>query len=693
MSRLTATPLRAGPRGGRLWRHRRRGQLLFVVVISIIGLVSLIFFTYNFSDHTNRRLEAQNTADAAAVSGAGWMARSYNVVAMNNVGMSKCLSLVPIMDAFPLSADMAYEETNAWEIALSAQIDRSFTEEASTRQYILQGLTSLRDRMAQQRDILRPIDYLLNETSFNMETQTHWSVRGQAGSPPHGKFWQAAVTLDEINQATMQSAGVLAQANTVRFSEDNSVETAFLVPLEHRPPVRRGELNDFQPTLQGRLRVSSDDMDYQPTGGNGGAIPDAMYPHRLGPWARLHRWRDEWRRSTGAVWVPGTPGYGKVRGWPGNKTGGRISGSSARTRQHGRSGHWRSTGSEVLGYTTYGPYNWALRHIHNWTRDWEYWDETGRQLRPGALPDTYFYQYHRNIASIKLGYMFGSKDLKRIHFPLWIVDYNQARTLGTDGNTRVTRTMYYLVEIASSVPKGSANWLRGGTFRTNGERPIAIWSNGWVDADSWGSEKIGEHVWRNEFTYETTGDPEIGLQPVDEDGDGQPDVWHTVYFYQWYIFGGIDVGGDVDVSNPCNWDEYDVLPAPILLDTTEGDYDPFMPDPDAGFRRAHFTYLAVVRKRNRAAIGPDMFSSGAPGARMYALAQAKVFNNLSFDLWTQDWQVQLMPVTHYEDWMARFEQSLVDVGNNPLLDPEKVAESFEYMSNLNADMMDRYLQK
>ncbi len=67
-------------------RHWRSGAVLVVVLIAIPLLVGLVFFVYNLGDQVNRRLTMQNISDATAISGSGWIARSMNTVAMNNVG-------------------------------------------------------------------------------------------------------------------------------------------------------------------------------------------------------------------------------------------------------------------------------------------------------------------------------------------------------------------------------------------------------------------------------------------------------------------------------------------------------------------------------------------------------------------------------------------------------------------------------
>jgi hypothetical protein len=94
------------------------------------------------------------------------------------------------------------------------------------------------------------------------------------------------------------------------------------------------------------------------------------------------------------------------------------------------------------------------------------------------------------------------------------------------------------------------------------------------------------------------------------------------------------------------------LPAPWVMDyPTRGDpAGDYGPDPDQGWRRKAFTFLAVARNGSRAPFWPTEFASAQPDD-ITAVAQAKMINNRSFDAWTQDWQAQLMPVSQWSDWV------------------------------------------
>jgi len=101
-------------RNGITGRSRlRRGAVLIILLTAIFILTGLFVFVLNLGDQENVRLMMQDAADSAAISGSGWMARSMNVIAVNNVTIARLISLVSVMDALPLAAEMTIAEQTA----------------------------------------------------------------------------------------------------------------------------------------------------------------------------------------------------------------------------------------------------------------------------------------------------------------------------------------------------------------------------------------------------------------------------------------------------------------------------------------------------------------------------------------------------------------------------------------------------
>ncbi|MBS3733913.1 MAG: hypothetical protein KGY99_03195 [Phycisphaerae bacterium] len=688
--------------------------MLVIVLLAAGLLVGLVFYVYNAGAQVSRRVEMQNAADAVAVSGGGWLARSFNVVAMNNVTQSRMVALVPSLDAIPQSANMAFGELNDWigddaypeaprapgggldEIA--DQLSRPVPDlDAGTKQKVRKGVESLLKRLREQRELLAPFRSRSEGGVIDWAGITTWSVRDAAHGEPHGKLWRAARVLDEFNQATVDSAGTLAQSNAVRFGEDNGAQVALLVPVMPEMPAERGELQDFEPVLRKRLRVDlrKQKAREQNTSDIGGSIPNYAWPHRLGPWARLfdppvwYRRRTNWsRRGWRRVWgvrVPtGPPRTRRVsprEGW-------RIQGPSARGGRAGRgaSRHrgarrggvhtWRPHTTIPHGYTTFGPYFWATK----WIKD----------LASHRLRDCRFREYYEKISDTKLEYMFAASvdTLKTLHRPWWVTDLPTARDYGDDPTIRKSYTKYYYLEI---IYEGDGPNRR--VTSDNLHDPVARDLGGWVAPEDLRRRFFGNQPDVSEM--EQVGDLPMfkftaeGIrQRLSPDGE-VVDEW-PVYFEWYFIFGGLDCGGDTVITNPCNWDSDDQVPAPMLLtDTAREGYGP---DPDVGARRAYFSVLGVVKDDGPEPFWQPRFASDNPLESMVTVSQAKVFNNQSWDLWTQDWQVQLTPVRQWGRWANRLHEGLVHTERPDSMINTAEAEAIrDYMRRLDGVLTEMYL--
>jgi hypothetical protein len=697
-------------------QRRHRGQVLMLALLGIIALMALLLYVINVGDQFVRRAELQDSADATATAGATHLARSMNVIALNNCTEARLLAMVPIFDSAPLATEMSLNETEAWLEGLNAHLSQGVPD--SPNGCLLNGLVALRDRIEVQRDILEAFDAVINHSGFDMRHVTFWRFVGYGGPAPHGSLWRTAEALEAFSRVTWRTAPELAQANAIRYGRVNGIRDisrdgrsgqiiaeslSVMLPVLPHFPAREGDFLDFQPVLEGEIRVRYDDTTMQRADRNGGGIPDFEYPHRLGPWAKLFpqgSWRDRWYEYHGGTYVPGS----QTRGSSGSVGGGRTVGSSIRG---GTRGYWIGGWSRLIGYSTLGPYEQMLRHLSVYTDDRVYLRQGVQLRRDGALADTFFYQYMRQLSDIKLDYMFDTpEELARYHYPLWVHtdSYDDARSLATAGAAlppgsavpRVYQTLLYKVEFASSVPPTSASYESTGTYRTNSDYPTAIWLEGWYDPAVHGLVQIADNVWMEDYTYQTTEDREIGIYPRREDPNDpdSPHVFQTVYVRALYVWGGIDVGGDVEVRNPCNYTSADSLPVPILFDpgpADEYDYDPTNPDADEGVRREHYTFLGLswVREQNERN-WPDQFEDNSPAGSSLAVGQAKLFNNASWDLWTAGWQVQLVPVTDWDDWVQRAMDGQLDAAEIETLDTEYFDRLVEYMSNIYSPMADRY---
>jgi hypothetical protein len=638
---------------------------MIIALLAIFVLAGMVFFVYNMGDQVNRRVMMQNAADSAAISGGQWMARSMNVVAMNNVAQSRLIGLVPVLDSLPLATEMSYEEVTEWLRGLDAQIDAGTIQDSE----LLAGPKSMTERFRRQQIRLQPLYEALAETGYDVREATYWRHPSGGGQAPYGRLWIGAKALEEFNEATIESAGLLAQANGAGMGKKSSEKSghdrlpanSFILPVLPELPAYKGEFRDFdKPVRKGRPAEWEDNS--------------VGHHYRRGPYDQLFKWRyplydpkNAKRIKVGHV--QGTAG--PVRGGPGYSVGGKSVGTSVvgGPRDHDI---WKTISyGPQIGWSTYGVYSWMLHG-----RD----PSSGLSHYAGHnLADTNFMKYLRQLADAKLKYMFESTNTRTIHKPRWISVFPEAReiaeagTITTPGDpddpdapdddqterVEVKYTLFYMVQTKSKFAPDTAGYKTPGTYETNAHDPKAHWVNGWENPEDWENDparkavKIADHVWQIDWEYQTTFDEDIGLpRSGGQDSNGDP-VWHTVYIREQYVFGGIDVGETIDIRNPANFQASDDLPKPYLLDHKGG-----AADYEGRDQRRYFAYLGLARMNSSTRLWRSQFDSSAKNVvnhSVTAMAEAQVFNNQSWDLWTQAWETRLRPIK-WERWIDELER-------------------------------------
>lgn len=752
----------------------RRGQVMIITLLALALLVGLVFYVYNIGDTVNRRMDLQSAADATANAGATWMARSMNVIAADNIGQVRMICLAAVLDSLPLAAEMAVaEEETANKDSLTKGLEKQLqtgipNTNVERYDFLRIGLNNLYQQMldtqtkqSTQMDALKEIDRALNcveerdpeNGAIDVRAYTYWQNGG--GSEPTGKIWQAAKALDELSQATAASAGVLAQHNAKRMGESNQADVAILGPILPALPAKRGSFQNFAPVLLdsiieinapdmipprvqhslapsnivNRLQNAPDFLEAAETARvSGGAIPDYQYPQRLGPWARLYRWRNgagsggHWDHTSTGVpeYDNGSRGFNPVPGF-------------------------------TIGYSTYGPMEWALQRVI-------YAVGLVGQLA-GPADSSRFVHHLRRIATVKLAFIFGVTSPRDVQYAEdWMTDFDKVKAFVNDKTKpnnikQILRTQYYRATVKSSRKWDDGNWLRIPSEYNGNIGPLnspptppapnaAMWVwpsdravNHWFDIEAYLAARYGpmppyprilamkwydvpgkfdasgqpvrarfpsqklmsahwermtNFVWRVQLELEVDEDFDLNLVLKQKD-TGEP-IYHNTYSVGWYVFRGSELRNPVTLNNPGNWSAGADLPAPLLLDTQMGDYDPNSTDPDAGGRRATYTFLGAVRKKLVAPAWPGRFSPTVSDP-VTAFAQAKLFNNKSWDLWTQDWQVQLMPVTQWSDWKTRLHPT--DAQRQELLgvlNEQHLLALEEFLNYMPADGLDQYVK-
>jgi len=194
-----------------------------------------------------------------------------------------------------------------------------------------------------------------------------------------------------------------------------------------------------------------------------------------------------------------------------------------------------------------------------------------------------------------------------------------------------------------------------------------------VDPRSWNVEQIGNWQWRDEWEYQTWFDPELGINiPVNQNGthDTVP-----VYRIDTFIFLGVNVGPEYEIRNPNNFASRNDLPKPIDLDHDKIRHD------DERARSQYLNFLAFAEIDDRAVAWPSRFTGEKPYPYQVALAQAHVFNNHSWDLWTQMWEAQLRPIDEVDSWIERMQSGDPSVLPSGVSE-QKVEDLTKYLTSI-----------
>lgn len=621
---------------------RDRGIVLMLTLLAVILLVGMVLFTINLGRQTTRRIDVQNAADSTAIAGAGWVARSLNTVAMNNIGITRLLSLVNVVDAMPDSVRFTKEEHEFTLEALKGARSRGIADA-----WVVNQVTDMEQELQDELNILNPLNNYF--TANDVSKQTFYDASGG-----RGEFYKAMEAMSELSVATMEGLGEFAQLNAVRGGMVNldRVSTdaiTFIAPLKPTIPYIIGEFDDFQnPVLNGLLPPTIDDKEFN-----------------RGPWDTLLGWRD--------LIGGNQPGYHVGGSGPTNSGGNGNVPIGSGAGGGGGGGYFVATGPrDPDSYRVYSYTRWMLDRVGNFAYN--------------NLPHGRFMYWQNRLTNYKLGYLWPGTGIKTVIDPEFILDFDEAAGIATTDRSRIKETWFLAVEMKSKFKRGEAGFMTPGTYsyfvnagQSDRDTPRTVRLSNWQDPRTWNAEQIGDWQWRDEWDYTTINDPSIGI-PLQLDAQGQP-VSFPVYRVDTFIFLGVNVGEEYEIRNPHNFTSKQNLPRPIDLDHGQLGHDNEVGKQD------FLNYLAIAEIGDKAVAWPSRFDGRKPYPYQVAIAQAHVFNDHSWDLWTQMWEAQLRPVENIDAWVDRMESG--DASALPSdVTAQKVNELAKYLRSVR-DIIDR----
>lgn len=653
----------------KLGLNRNRGIIIVITLFGLFLIAGVFGYILNLGHGVNRRVVTQHGADASVRAGAGWVARSFNTVAMNNVSMTRLIAGVPVFDAMPKATDFSLRDQTAYHEEVSNQLSRGIP--APDSQILTDRLRQLEQELAEEIEILTPMDQYLNHSGFDMSQLTHY----RSGD---GEFWQAIDAMDHYNQALMTNLGATAQVNAVRGGQVNLATRSdqgwsVMVPVVAEVPWQRGRFNDFERPVRFGLLPGADDRlssGNRPDPAGLGQVDEVEF--NRGPWDTVFGWRFPIAGERHGYWVPGdtqvsTGGSGSVP--IGSGAGGG-----------GDSGRFVTTHRDPDEYGVRGEFSQLRRRVSS--------------FRHNHLPHSRFSSHVGQISNFKLRYVWPGRDEPfLVREPEWVVGLEEAVQIAEDPEQRndIAETAFVVSELKSAYPMDSPNFLAPGTwsFTTgNDPNPYITRRSGWLDPREWDQmppvTKITDHIWRDEWEYQVAYDHHIGLAPqLDAQGNIIP---QTVYRIDHFVFLAVNVGERIEVSDPfAGLDPGSAAsPAPV-------DFDHEQMDRDEQTRWQHLTYFSAARLQDHPVMWGSRFtgrkldsdSDGRDGSLM-AIAQAEVFNNHSWDLWTQMWHAQLQRIepASFTAWVQRMGADGARVGEVPVIVPEHYERMYDYLGRI-----------
>ncbi|MBX2852549.1 MAG: Tad domain-containing protein [Phycisphaeraceae bacterium] len=620
---MKTAPTNPPARRKRLARRspKSRGAVMVLALLGGFMIVGMIGYVFNTGRHAQLRQQTQSAADATAISGAGYVARSFNTVAMNNVEISRLIAVVQLLDAVPLATEYTLLDVRATLETVEDQLGTGTGDLLGD-----QTLDEIRDDLIDQERQLVDMDEFFNRGSYDVREMTFYD--SEFG---RGELWKAMESLDEISTATMEQLDELTQVTAIDAGRRNMVrhggETlAAVAPFDRGIVWQRYEFDDFRnPVVRGRLPVWVDDE-----------------VTNRGPYDTIFGWRSTQRES---IEIP-NPDYSPNTDR--ERAGSRWSGGT------GRGGSPTITvGSTLTGYTTYGT-----------------WRAIGDILRsrvdaPEVLYNSQFVTRVNRMGGNKLNYLWpGSARTWVFLDPQWITNYEQAESIIDAGTPRVAYTQFirmdYQQQFINGQPTGPETMVDWNILRPRG---------GWRNVP--GATKTRDHVWED--------DAAIEWETSRTDANGNEVTDTNRLQYRWiYVWAGINVGPEIIIRDPNNFDSRTDLPAPTDFDHSAMERPV---DGALGVPGSPFAFLGLSKQPNNAPMWDQLFNTSAYDGHA-GIAQASVFNNHSWDLWTQMWHAQLEPVQEYGQWVDLIE-SQVDLSTGyEDLSVGELQELAEYLRSL-----------
>ncbi len=415
----------------------------------------MVLFVLNFGQHINHRVACQNAADAAAISAATQLAKSFNTIAADNVGIARELALVVVLDSQPVHIAESLKQAQALHQAVVGQLSRGAGAGEPLDAPTQTALAYLRDELAVEANQLSAASDAF--AAIDVPKYTQYVDPNATGDPPHGAFWRAARDLARLSDSTLESAPAAAQMNAYDYGRASQADQAFAIPILPAFPVVKAQWGDWHkdPNHLMSLLVNGwlPENAFEPNVRAALADPEPYSNDQIkalvlhsGPFAKLFElypsingsWRSTDLGAVNGEAPAAPPSIYDAGGWyPPQYTPPAAS-------------------HEVTGYRARGPVNWMQEQI------WSFWfyGRSGTGALKYSLPHQFSQPgprlLYRQLESAKLKYMFdpnlmgtGDSQLLNYHVQQWESNFTAARQRAEVVGDMCEQTVHFRMTVFS----------------------------------------------------------------------------------------------------------------------------------------------------------------------------------------------------------------------------------------------------
>lgn len=204
---------------------RQKGQIMVMMMIAILPLAGLISLVLNGGELVTTKTRLQNAADTASLSEAAWVARSLNVMSMNNTAMTQSMAIGtagyalegPIIKAGFNAGEVHgfYMGTAAYSFKRMAENTGGFPFNPLFYYYAIKGAVYTGMAVAFYFDVVKPLAALASELP-----------RAMHDDEEKGGFSRAAELFGRMNELIVNDSPAKIVAHVDSVTALNSVATA-----------------------------------------------------------------------------------------------------------------------------------------------------------------------------------------------------------------------------------------------------------------------------------------------------------------------------------------------------------------------------------------------------------------------------------------------------------------------------------